>query len=293
MAITKVKTAQVSTAPRPAAPAKPKPAAQTAQTAAAGWGPGGAKASALKITQASIGDGPKISEKVLVPKGYTAELKPLSQKATDTVHGTKVSIEQSTTQLNITGPGGKKFSIGENEAAFKQTAEEWKSEVDAAKKAPKEEWMQLDWSNDSGISGAGTAGKLFSVSEGGSYYTGGAHPSNGTALSTYDARTGKQVTLDSLLTPKQMNDLVNDIGARLPKLKGPDDIGPESFGFADDKAALRDTINKNFALSTDKNGKVKIDIAWESGVHALGGMMAHFTVDAPTDNAFKQAAGIE
>jgi len=38
---------------------------------------------------------------------------------------------------------------------------------------------------------------------------------------------------------------------------------------------------------------VKIDIAWESGIHALGGQMAHFTVDAPNDPAFRNAIGLE
>ncbi|MDP1830278.1 MAG: hypothetical protein Q8L48_43840 [Archangium sp.] len=292
MAIGKVNTPQVRTAPQPAAPSKPKAPAQTAQTAAAGWGAGAGKASALKITAARIGDGPNTTDGVSVPKGFTAELKNLTQKDSDKVHGKDVSIEQSTTQLDISGPGGKKFSIGEGAAALKQTATEWREEVNATKKAPKEDWMQLDWSSDSGIRGAGTAGKLFSISEGGSFYTGGAHPSNGSAINTFDARTGKQVTLDSLISPKQMNDLVNDIAARLPKLKGPDGIEGDSFGVGD-KAALRDTINKNFALSTDKNGKVKLDIAWESGIHALGGQMAHFTVDAPNDPAFRTAIGLE
>ena len=72
-----------------------------------------------------------------------------------------------------------------------------------------------------------------------------------------------------------------------------DDIGPEAFGAGGEKAALRDTINNNFALSTDKNGKVKIDIAWESGVHALSGLMAHFSVEAPTDAAFLKNIGVD
>lgn len=293
MAISKVTTPKVATPRAPAAPAKAQTAAPAAQTAAAGWAAGTNKPSSLKISHASIGDGPKLSEKVSVPKGFTAEVKNLSMKDSDTVHGTKVSIEQDGSQLTVSGPGGKKFSIGSNEASLKEMQKEWRTEVDAAKKAPKEEWMQLDWSSSNGITGAGTAGKLFSISEGGSYYSGGAHPSNGSVINTYDARTGQQVKLDQLLSPKQMNDLVNDISARLNKMKGPDDMGAEAFGAGGDKAQLRDTINSNFALSTDKSGKVKIDIAWESGVHAFGGIMAHFQVDAPTDQAFKTAIGAE
>jgi len=293
MAISKVSTPKVATPKAPAAPAKAKTPAPTAQTAAAGWSAGANKPSALKITHASIGDGPKLSEKFQLPKGYTAQTQDLTFKAEDTVHGTKASLEQDSRLLNITGPGGKKFSIGETAEGMKEMQSEWKTEVDAAKKAPKEEWTQLEWSSSSGITGAGTAGQLFSVGQGGSYYSGGAHPSNGSSINTYDARTGQQVKLETLLSPKQMNDLVNDIGARLNKMKGPDDIGAEAFGAGGDKAALRDTINNNFALSTDKNGKVKIDIAWESGVHALGGVMAHFSVDAPTDQAFKTAIGAQ
>ncbi|MDP2274757.1 MAG: hypothetical protein Q8N23_18430 [Archangium sp.] len=293
MAISKVNTSQVRTAPPSAAPAKAPTALQAEKTAPTGWALGANKGNGLKITHASIGDGPQLSTKVSVPKGYTAELKNVVQKASDTVHGKAASIEQDATTLTLTGPGGKKFSIGEGADSLKQTASEWRTEVDAAKKAPKEEWMQLDWSSSSGVSGAGTAGKLFSVSQGGSFYTGGAHPSNGSAISTFDARTGQQVKLDSLLSPKQMNDLVNDISARLNKMKGPDDIGPEAFGAGGEKAALRDTINNNFALSTDKNGKVKIDIAWESGVHALSGLMAHFSIEAPTDAAFLKNIGLD
>lgn len=293
---TRVNAPQVrSTLPsqQAATPAKAKEAAPTAQSAAVGWSAGAGKAASLKITQASIGDGPAITPKVVVPKGFKAEVKELAQKDSDKVHGKAVGLEQSAQVLTVTGPGGKKFSVGEGEASIKQYAADWKSEVSAAKKAPKEEFMQLDWDSSSSVSGAGTAGQLFSVSQGGSSYMGGAHPNNGTALSTFDARTGKQVKLDELISPKQMNDLVNDIAARLPKLKGPDDIGPESFGFVDDKAALRQAINENFAVSTDKSGKVKIDIAWESGVHALGGLMAHFSVEGPTDAGFKQKIGLE
>lgn len=293
MAISKVNTSQVRNAPPSAAPAKPKAALQAEKTSPTGWALGANKGSALKITYAGIGDGPQLSTRVTVPKGYSAELKNIVQKGADTVHGKAVSIEQDTTRLTLAGPGGKKFSIGEGAESLKQTASEWRTEVDAAKKAPKEEWMQLDWSSSSGISGAGTAGKLFSVSQGGSFYTGGAHPSNGSAISTFDARTGQPVKLDALLSPRQMNELVNDISARLSKLNGPEDIGPEAFGAGGEKAALRDTINNNFALSTDKDGKVKIDIAWESGVHALSGLMAHFSVEAPTDAAFQKNIGLD
>jgi hypothetical protein len=99
------------------------------------------------------------------------------------------------------------------------------------------------------------------------------------------------VKLEDLLSQKQMAALVKDIETRLPKLKGPDGIEGSSFHFGD-TASLRATINDNFALTSDKNGKVQIQIAWESGIHALGGQMAHFTVDAPQDPAFLQKIGV-
>lgn len=269
---------------------KPATTEQAQTTKAAGWGPKG-NAGALKITAARIGDGPKTTDTVSMPKGFTAKLDDIKQKATDKVHGQEVSIEQSGQTLTVSG-GGKTFSIGGDKAAIDQTAADWKAEVAAAKKEPANEFMQLNWFGDTSIRGAGTAGKLFSTMEGGSIYTGGAHPSNGTALSTYDARTGKEVKLDELLTPQQMNALVKDIGTKLPKLKGPDGMEGStwSWGTPED---LRRTINENFALTTDKTGKVQIQVAWESGVHALGGQMAHFTIDAPNDAAFRAKIGLD
>lgn len=226
---------------------KPATTEQAQTTKAAGWGPK-SNAGALKITAARIGDGPKTTENVSLPKGFAGKLDTIVQKANDKVHGQDVSIEQSGQQLTVSGPGGKSFTIGGDKAAIEQTANEWREEVKLAKSEPKNEFTQLNWFGDTGMRGAGTAGKLFSTMEGGSIYTGGAHPSNGTALSTYDARTGKEVKLDELLTPAQMNSLVKDIGAKLPKLKGPDGIEGTtwSWGTPED---LRRTIDGRSAHS--------------------------------------------
>ncbi len=290
----RVSAAQVrtpSSVQQPKTPAKPQTAAQTAQTAAAGWGAGAKVATSLKITRAAIDDGPKMG-KIQAPKGFSVAVKDLSNKASDTVHGQKVTIEQSDQQVTISGPGGKKVTIG-GSGGIDQTLADWKAEVKATKSEPKSDYPpQLSWDNQNSISGAGTAGRMISLASAGSSYTGGAHPNNYTVVNTYDAATGKQVKLDSLLTQQQMSNLVKDIGAKLGKLDNGDGIEGSSFSLGD-AASLRETINNNFALTTDKNGKVQIEIAWESGIHALGGQMAHFTVDAPTDPAFKAKIGLE
>ncbi len=266
-------------------------AAPAKQTAAAGWGAGAGKTTSLKISKATIGDGPKTTDGLQVPKGYKSEIKPLAQKLTDTVHGKAVDLEQNDVQATLITPGGKRFQLGSTDG-MKQTASDWKEEVAASKKDPANEYMSLSWYSDHSMRGAGTAGKMMSVSEGGSDFTGGAHPNNGSMLVTYDASTGKQVKLDALLTQQQMSALVKDIETKLPRLKGPEGMEGSSWQYGD-TAALRETVNSNFALTTDKAGKVQIQVAWESGIHALGGQMAHFTVEAPNDAAFRAKLGLE
>jgi len=277
-------------APKTQAP-KARVAQQAGQTAAAGWGADAKAPTSLKITSAKIDEGVATLPKIAVPKGYSVAVKDLSSKASDTVHGKKVGIEQTDQQVTLTGPNGKKMTVGSG-GDMPGTLSEWKSEVKGAKAGPENEYLQLNWDSNHTTSGVGTAGKLFSVSDSYSSYTGGAHPNAGTALSTYDASTGKQVKLDSVLTQQQMTNLVNDISAKLGKMKGSQGVEGSSFNIGD-KAALRETINSNFALTTDKTGKVKIEIAWESGIHALGPLSAHFTVDAPNDAAFRQKIGLE
>lgn len=278
------------------APQKTKAAAQQApaqQAQAAGWAAKGASTGgALRISAASIGDGPKTTTGLQLPPGYSSKSQTLTDKQSTTVHGQAASIEQSVQQVTVSGPGGKKFSVGEGAESIKGFAADWKSEMDSLKGEAKPEYMPMtDWSAESTVSGAGTAGQLFSVSHAGNSYMGGAHPNHGTALNTYDARTGKQVTLDQLLTPKQLHALTKDIEKRLKTMTGPEGVEGSSFHWGD-TASLQKTINENFSITQDKSGKVQLNIAWESGVHALGGLMAHFTVDAPSDPAFLQKIGV-
>jgi hypothetical protein len=273
--------------------AKPKAPVHAQATKAAGWSAASA-GSSLKITHAAIDEGPKTTTKVLVPKGYQAAVQELTNKGSDKVGKTAVSLDQSAQNLTITTPGGQKVQIGDDpKASMEGTASDWRDSVAEAKKQPAtDEVFGLDWDSSSTYAGAGTAGKLFSVANSVSDFTGGAHPNSGTIYGTYDASTGKQVKLDELLSPKQMNALVNDIAKQLPKLKTADgEVSGDSFGA--DKASIRENINQSFTVSQDKNGKVKLDLAWESGIHALGDMTAHFTVDAPNDPAFRSKVGLE
>ncbi|MCA2979973.1 MAG: hypothetical protein INH41_08850 [Myxococcaceae bacterium] len=284
-------------AARVATPAPPPragtPAASSrATTAAAGWSPR-ASSGPLRITAARIDDGIKTTPRLALPEGFSAKPTKNDNTLRDTVHGQPVVFEQSAQGFEVSGPGGRTFTIGADKKGVDGLLNEWRSEVKAAKGEPAyDENMQLNWDSQSTVSGVGTAGKLMSVSLGGSSFTGGAHPNAGTSIATYDARTGKQVKLDELLTPQQMNALVRDVGAKLNSLKGRDGVDGQSFT-SGDPADLRATIAENFALTTDKNGKVKIELAWESGVHALGGMTARFTIDAPNDPAFRAKIGLD
>lgn len=287
IASTQVRSTTAPRAEKAAAKAETKTAAKPAAT---GWTTGAKAPTSLKITAASIGDGPATTPKLQVPKGYTAQVKDLSNKASDTVNGTKVSVEVSEQQATLTTPAGKTITLG-GKPDLTGLVSEWKDAVKEAKGQPPSEFMALDWESGHTFSGVGTAGKLVSVSESFEDFTGGAHPNAGTALVTYDATTGKKVTLDSLLTPQQMSNLVKDVTARLATLKGPDDVDGSSFSMGDAKST-RDTLNQNFVVTTDKQGKVQLQIAWESGIHALGGVMASFTVDAPNDPAFRAKVGL-
>ncbi len=285
-------TQRTATASQPRASAQARPSTRAAE---AGWRSGAGAAQPLRITAARIGDGPRSTDRISVPPGFKAEVKSFEMSAKDRVHGEDVSLTQSVQQLTITSPSGKPVTFGGPEL-FEQFANDWKSEVAATKRDPKPEYgvHGLNWDAQSSIRGAGTAGRLVSLMEGGSSFMGGAHPNHGTALRTYDASTGKPVKLESLLSQRQMTQLVNDIAEKLATLKGRDGVDGAVFGSAGeiDKADIRRTINENFAVTTDRSGKVKLEIAWASGVHALGGLMAHFTVDAPTDAAFRSKLGL-
>jgi hypothetical protein len=139
-----------------AAPQTPKAkvAQQAAQTAAAGWGAGAKAPTSLKITAAKIDEGLSTLPKIAVPRGYSVEVKNLSSKASDTVHGKKVGIEQTDQQVTLTGPNGKKMTVGPS-GDMPGLLSEWKSDVKAAKAEPKNEYSMLDWDASRTTSGPG------------------------------------------------------------------------------------------------------------------------------------------
>ncbi|MBL8919846.1 MAG: hypothetical protein JNJ54_13340 [Myxococcaceae bacterium] len=251
----------------------------------------GPKSDGVPLTAARIDGGPRTTEQVTVPKGYTGKLEPIVQRASDRVRGTGVSIEQRGQQLTVTGPGGESFTVG-SKAAIEELAAEWRSQVAAAKQDPAQQFLQLEWSLTASVRGAGTAGMLFSTLESRSTYAGGAHPSNSLTLATHDARTGKRVTLDELLTPRQLSAVVKVISAKLRTLGNTEGVDGSLWTWSSPEVLQR-TISENFALTTAANGRVQLHVAWESGVHAIGGQLAHFTFDAPVDAAFRAKLGLE
>jgi hypothetical protein len=142
-------------APKTQAP-KARVAQQAGQTAAAGWGADAKAPTSLKITSAKIDEGVATLPKIAVPKGYSVAVKDLSSKASDTVHGKKVGIEQTDQQVTLTGPNGKKMTVGSG-GDMPGTLSEWKSEVKGAKAGPENEYLQLNWDSNHTTSGVGTA----------------------------------------------------------------------------------------------------------------------------------------
>jgi len=291
MPIGKVAPSQVRPQTQTRSAPKPKAADNGVPTAQVSWGSGAAKSSQLKITLATIDDGPTTLPTIQAPKGFKADLKTSTERLKDTVHGKPAAWESDVSNLTLTGPGGKKVSIWKEQN--QNFSADWKSEVASAKKDAPNDYQMLDWSYGRNLSSVGTAGKMMSLQENTNDYMGGAYPNHATRMATFDASTGKQVKLEDLISQQQMNSLVNDVAKKLQKMQGPDGVGGESFSRGGDKAAIREAINNNFALVADKTGKVKIDIAWDSGVHALGGLMAHFQVDAPNDQQFRSRIGMD
>jgi hypothetical protein len=129
----------------------------------------------------------------------------------------------------------------------------------------------------------GSAGQMLSAREVVSSFTGGAHPNNGTQVRTYDARTGKQVKLDQLLTPVQFQKVVAGVKQGLDKLEDVDSFRPDNLSKA---------VRENFALVTDGHGKVHIEVLLPSYVHAMGGLEAQFRFASPDDAAFRARLGL-
>lgn len=307
--VSKLQTPIASQVRAPAAkraPARPAPAAEQPAQAAKGWaakGAGGAQklaaaqaasSSQVKLLKASIGDGPGVTTGFPAPRGVEVAIgADKRQESIPLPDGrvAKMDWDGSTLSVKNAKTGKTTELVGKDSKYFAQFQEEFQSTFKSISKQDLE-FLPPEPGYDSqrGFTGVGSAGKLLSVSEGVSEYTGGAHPNNGTSLLTFDTATGKQVKLDALLSKEQFASIVKQVTTQLPKLKGEDGMDGQAFSISGDPKEL---IANNFSLSTDKNGKVQIDVAWESGVHAYGGQMAQFSFAAPTDAAFKQKVGIE
>jgi hypothetical protein len=289
-------------------PKETKAPAKSAQAASSGsaqkaWGPKGAGAAkkpqtagALKIAKAEIGDGPKTTEKLTLPRGYSqVDSKFTLNDSFKLTDGRDAKLEVNYDRLSIKGPDGKSFEISPPATKDLEETKKWfHEEFEGKSKEDLEMAGFPEWSDERSFMGAGGAGKMVSIMESVNSYEGGAHPNHGTGLMTLDVRSGKQMKLDDLLPRATVDKLAEAIYARLQTTKTSDgEVEGSAFNMSGDVKSIRDTINTAFALQTDKSGKVNIEIAWESGIHAMGGLMAHFTVPAPTDDAFKAKIGME
>ncbi len=299
-------TPRAVTAPKtqtPKAPAKTETplAAANAGWAAKGAGkagkvtaPAGGAAAQVKLMSAKLTDdlGIPAANGFPAPKGFTVKLGDDKRQATQALaDGRSATFAWDSATLSATGPDGKTIALKpKDEQGYAQALADFQDNFKGATKDDLQYQTMVDWESDRGFSGVGSAGKLMSVSEAVGDFTGGAHPNHGTQLETFDLATGKQVTLDQLLSKDQLNSIVNTIKATLPKLKGEDGIDGQTFQPYQD---LAKHVAENFAISTGKDGKPVITVAWESGVHALGGVMATFNFAAPDDAAFRAKAGLQ
>lgn len=298
--ISSAKTEAAKPAARAATAAKTDAAA-----AKEGWGAKGAGKTG-KVTTPQTGTGgalkvlsAKVSDDIggattgfPAPKGFSVSTAEDNRKeAVDLPNGKQATFEWTSSTLTAKGPDGKDIVLaGKDDAGFQQYSSDFHDNFKGITKEDLEFQPEPMWDAQRSYSGYGSAGKLMSVNETVSDYTGGAHPNSGTQLRTFDLATGKPVTLDQLLSKEQFQGLCNTIASTLPKLKGPDGIDGQSFQPYQDMSKM---VAENFAISTGKDGKPVITVAWESGIHALGGVMASFQFAAPDDAAFRAKAGIE
>lgn len=201
--------------------------------------------------------------------------------------------------LQVRTANGKTVTlVPKNDAHFAELKKEFRDTFKGLTKEELKDYGPTEYGVTKVYQGHGSVGALVSVEEGASYYFGGAHPSNSSQLRTFDTRTGQPVKLTQFLDPAQFKAVVDQIEKQLPTLKFMDepgednDIGSESFQHAQNRAELEELVANNFAVRTE-NGRAVIDVAWESGVHAMGGTMVQFSFEAPTTAEFKKATGAD
>jgi hypothetical protein len=264
--------------------AVPRP---TVNALPAGWkAKGSTPAAGLKMTKAAI-DGMGVGNtkgKIVAPMGFKVDVsKGEAHVSAKLANGKTVTGDFSGQKLTVTGPSGKAIVLEDTTKDFASRSKEFKSEMAGFSKADLKDFEPMGHYSDCGFSGVGTAGKMMSIARSYDEFSGGAHPNNGADVATFDATTGKQVKLSDILSKSQVASVHSQIQKSLPKLEG-----SASFEFGSDPKYS----NESFALTTDAKGKVQITVAWESGVHALGGQNARFVFDAPTDAAFRSKIGL-
>ena len=259
-----------------------------------GW-KAGAKPAPLKLSKAVISMDYGMEKGFAAPKGVKVSVSTSTVRDSIKLPGNKTAhLECDYQNLSVTLANGKKVALVKSDAAAKEMKEWFRADFTGLKKEDMGEYLPLEYSESTSVQGFGTAGKLMSIVGTTSQYTGGAHPNNGFALSTYDVNTGKELKLKDVLSKDQLAGIKKTITEKLKTLKGTGDaegLDGTSFGGGDAKY-IADIASGNFAISTDKNGKASITIGIPAGFHAAGPTMALFTFDAPTDAAFKAKAGL-
>ncbi len=218
--------------------------------------------------------------------GYKLSTKELNYKeSVPLADGKKADFDYESESITAKGPDGKTRNlIGPNAAVLEQAKADFHDEFKPGQRL--EEFVMPERSSYTNYSYAGSAGKTVSVRGNYSSYSGGAHPNNGTDVRVFDLKTGKQLTLDKLLTKAQFDSIVAVATDQLNRL-------PEGELYQPEAATFAEGIANGFALSKGADGKAQIEVSLPSYVHALGGMHAHLVFDAPTDAAFKQKVGLD
>ncbi|MBL9036916.1 MAG: hypothetical protein JNG84_00245 [Archangium sp.] len=286
------RTATTSTAA--STPAK-KPATTTSQATVTA--PGGWKAPVAPALPKFIGARFSIEQAggLMAPKGMKLTSK--TEKHTDTVKltgGKTAKLEWTNQTLTVKNAAGKTVTLkSPPPQAYAEAQKEFRSAFKGLTK-DELEFEPLTWEKQHSYGGFGAAGKMVSVRDYFGEYTGGAHPNGFTFLTTFNTETGKPVKLSELLSKPQIAAIAAALVKEQPKMKSEDGIDATMFAFDDvSTKSMTDFIDRSFALTTDSKGNPQIEIAWESGMYALGGTMARFTFAAPNDPAFRAKIGLK
>ncbi len=239
-----------------------------------GWN-ANTKASAIKMTGMAFDKGPNAGGKFVAPKGFSLDAAEFRKEIKGTrPDGFKFTGTFAGQQLSLTGADGKKKVVADTTLQAAKSAKAYDLGKSGAGVMSKSETRTH--------SGIGAAGALMSFTQQNPPDT-FMHASVN-RIETVDARTGKSVKLTELLSKPQFESIVSQVRSHMLTLDG----ASEAYGIGANAGAL----NQNFGLTTDAKGKIQIHLAWESGVHAQAGTMAHFTFEAPTDAAFRAKLGL-